>query len=388
MSTTTTATRLPCDECDARSQDLRAAGFTVLGCTPDPTQTGVCTLRFERAAVEVAVRAAAANAIAATIAAAGNAPPEGLSPLQRRAAQGIVNQFETGSVRGDYGAVTVLPGDTGHLTYGRSQTTLSSGLLGELLARYAATPGAVFGARLAPWLPRLQAKDTSLDADLRLHNSLRACADDPLMRNLQDQFFDHSFWQPAFKAATALGLRTPLSAAVVYDSHVHGSWRTISREVTARIGTPSAVGETAWVSAYVNARLQWLLNHPNRLLRSTRYRMDAFLRLIELGNWALALPFVVRGSEVSEHTLNATPPNCYDGPEPGTRPLQLLAPMARGRDVRLVQLQLSDAGVPLRADGVFGQGLQAAVRQRQAQLGVPATGLLSTAEVKAWAASA
>jgi chitosanase len=313
---------------------------------------------------------------------------EGLSPLQRRAAQGLVNLFETGSVRGDYGVVTVLPGDTGHLTYGRSQTTLSSGLLGDLLSRYAALPDAVFGARLAPWLPRLQAKDTSLDTDLRLHNSLRACADDPVMRNLQDQFFDQLFWQPAFKAATAMGLRNPLSAAVVYDSHVHGSWRTISREVTARIGAPSAVGETVWVSAYVNARLQWLLNHPNRLLRSTRYRMDAFLRLIELGNWTLALPFVVRGAEFSEHTLNATPPNCYDGPAPGARPLQLLAPMARGRDVRLLQLQLSDAGMALRADGVFGQGLQAAVRQRQAQLGQSSTGLLSADEVKAWAVSA
>lgn len=380
---TLTTTRLPCDECGPRSQDLRAAGFTVLGCTPDPAQAGVCTLRFERAAPLVAAPAAAAAAAAQAAPAA-----QGLSALQARAAQAIVNLFETSAVRGDYGMVTVLPGDTGHLTYGRSQTTLSSGLLGELLARYAATPGARFGARLQPWLPRLLSKDTTLDVDTRLHNSLRACADDPLMRELQDRFFDQAFWQPAAARAQAMGLRSALSASVVYDSHVHGSWVPISRAVTAQVGTPAAVGEQAWVSAYVNARLQWLITHPNKLLRSTRYRMDAFLRLIELGNWALALPFVVRGAEVSEASLAGLPPNCYDGPAPGSRPLQLLAPMARGLDVRLVQLQLSDAGVALRADGVFGQGLQAALRQRQAQLGQPATGLLSAAEVKAWTANA
>jgi chitosanase len=46
-----------------------------------------------------------------------------LTDLQTRAAQAIVNVFETGTPRGDYGRVTLLAGDTGHLTYGRSQTT-------------------------------------------------------------------------------------------------------------------------------------------------------------------------------------------------------------------------------------------------------------------------
>ncbi len=52
-----------------------------------------------------------------------------LADLQKRTAQGIVNIFETGQVQGDYGKVTLLAGDTGHLTYGRSQTTLASGNL-------------------------------------------------------------------------------------------------------------------------------------------------------------------------------------------------------------------------------------------------------------------
>lgn len=56
-----------------------------------------------------------------------------LTILQKKIAQSIVNIFETGEPLGDYGNVTVLNGDTGHLTYGRSQTTLASGNLALLL---------------------------------------------------------------------------------------------------------------------------------------------------------------------------------------------------------------------------------------------------------------
>ena len=49
-----------------------------------------------------------------------------LTKTQKRTAQAIVNIFETGRVHGDYGQVTLLAGDTGHLTYGRAQTTLAS----------------------------------------------------------------------------------------------------------------------------------------------------------------------------------------------------------------------------------------------------------------------
>jgi chitosanase len=47
-----------------------------------------------------------------------------LTSTQIKTAQSILNIFETGAVRGEYGNVTVIEGDTGHLTFGRSQTTL------------------------------------------------------------------------------------------------------------------------------------------------------------------------------------------------------------------------------------------------------------------------
>ena len=58
-----------------------------------------------------------------------------VTATQAATIKAIVNFFETGHVLGDYGQVTVLAGDTGHLTFGRSQTTLGSGNLHKLLER-------------------------------------------------------------------------------------------------------------------------------------------------------------------------------------------------------------------------------------------------------------
>jgi len=302
-----------------------------------------------------------------------------LTTTQKRTAQAIVNIFETGSVLGDYGSVTVIAGDTGHLTFGRSQTTLGSGNLHDLLQRYCANPGARFAARLAGYLERFAAKDFTLDADLRLQNLLRATADDPVMRETQDEFFDDVYWRTAQRAATQFGILTPLGVAVVYDSTVHGSWKLMRDRTTQKSGNVAAHGERAWISAYVQTRRQWLATHSRADLRATVYRMDAFQRLIDQGYWGLPLPLVVRGAEISVATLNATPPGCYDGPHPGSRAIALQTPLLRGLDVRLVQLALSDQGVDIKADGIFGQTSSRLIGEYQAAHGLPINGVADTA---------
>jgi chitosanase len=296
---------------------------------------------------------------------------------QIQTAQAILNTFETSSVLGEYGAVTVINGDTGHLTFGRSQTTLSSGNLENLLERYTTNPGARFVSRLLPWLERVRQRDISLDKALHLHNVLRATADDPVMRDVQDEFFDQVFWQPAVRSAERIGIRTPLGLAVVYDGVVHGSWDLLRRRIDAQVGTASALGERKWLAEYVRVRGQWLATHPRNDLRSTVYRMHAFQRLIDLDKWGLELPLVVRGHEISTFTLSATPKGSYDGPEPGTRPLGLQQPLARGIDVRLMQLGLSAGGADVRADAVFGTGTRNALLAHQAKNGLPVTGSAS-----------
>lgn len=302
-----------------------------------------------------------------------------LTPLQKRTAQAIVNIFETGSVLGDYGNVTIIRGDSGHLTFGRSQTTLATGNLYKLINRYCQNPGARFAEHLSIFLDRLKNRDSTLDHERHLHNILRATADDPVMRETQDQFFDEVYWERAAQSATETHVTTPLGVAVVYDSAVHGSWSRICDQVVRDKGSLDAIGERAWITAYVEAREAWLANHANDVLHATIYRTQAFGRLIELGHWGLELPLVVRGLEISTVTLNATPQGCYEGPQPGSRALALQSPMAQGLDVRLVQLGLSSHGADIKADGLFGQTSAARLKDYQRDNGLPTTGVADAA---------
>lgn len=302
-----------------------------------------------------------------------------LTATQKKTAEAIVNIFETSEVLGEYGMVTLIAGDTGHLTYGRSQTTLGSGNLHTLLERYCTTPGARFGERLRPTLPKFAEKDVRLDHDQKLHNLLRACADDPVMRDTQDAFFDEHYWQPAARAAERHGISSPLGVAVVYDSFVHGSWKAIREMTDSRVGEVAAAGERRWLSAYVDSRREWLGDHRRADLRATVYRMDAFRRLIDQEHWDLELPLVVRGREISAATLTAIPPGCYDSPQPGTRVIALDTPLQRGLDVRLLQLGLSDGGSDIKADGIFGKTSARRLREYQASNNLPATGVADQA---------
>jgi len=302
-----------------------------------------------------------------------------LTATQKRTAEAIVNIFETSEVRGNYGSVTVIAEDTGHLTFGRSQTTLGSGNLHDMLKLYADNAGARFGGMLASYLPRFLERDVTLDTDVHLHNLLRATADDPVMRDVQDVFFDARYWAPAARAADREGITTPLGVTVVYDSTVHGSWTAIRNRTNAACGTVAAAGERPWIGQYVKERRAWLAGSSRADLPPTVYRMDAFQRLIELDAWSLTLPLVVRDAEISLDALSASPRGCFEGPVPGTRVLAVQAPLQRGLDVRLVQLGLSRRGVDIRADGIFGQGCAQCVRSFQLAQGLPATGSVDAA---------
>src|SRR5689334_9424437 len=74
-----------------------------------------------------------------------------LTALQKAAAQAIVNIFETGTIRGNYGDVTLLRGDSGQLTYGRSQTTLASGNLFLLCKDYSGRTDGAYSQKLVPY---------------------------------------------------------------------------------------------------------------------------------------------------------------------------------------------------------------------------------------------
>ena len=192
-----------------------------------------------------------------------------LTDHQTRTIWAMLNILETSTPHGRYDMVTLIPGDTGHLTYGRTQTTLSSGNLWKLVDAYCARDDAWFAAGLRPFLPRLKTKDVTLDEDMELRWLLEDAGSDPVMREEQDKFFDKVYWQPCCQGAAACCFEEALSHAVVYDGFIHGSWGSIRNKTNERVGPPSRENEHDWIAAYVDTRRQWLANHKRADLRKT-----------------------------------------------------------------------------------------------------------------------
>lgn len=302
-----------------------------------------------------------------------------LTDLQKGAVQAIVNIFETGGPLGDYGSVTLLEGDTGHLTYGRSQTTLASGNLYLLIKDYVETADPAVAESLQRYLPRLDAIDLSLDEDTEFHALLRSAGSDPVMRRVQDAFFDRVFWAPAVRSAAYIDSTMALGMTVIYDSRIHGSWHAIRDRVTKEYGSVSDLGEKTWMWRYVAYRRNWLATHSNTLLRKTVYRMDSMQTLMGSEKWDLSLPFSVRGIMIDRSVLMGGPAVRVSADETPPRLLRLRKPVMRGDDVRALQQVLSDIDRSVRVDGVFGKKTERAVTQFQKNTGLTADGIVGPA---------
>ena len=301
------------------------------------------------------------------------------SDIQKKTAQAIVNIFETGSAKGDYGQVTVQRNDAGHLTYGRSQTTLASGNLHLLVKAYCEAPGALFAGDLNPYLNRLAVRDLSLDNDATLRNILHDSGGDPVMHDVQNQFFDSVYWNPAAQSAANLGFKEPLSFAVVYDSCIHGSWRKVRDMTNAQFGAAGVKGERPWIENYVERRKNWLGSSPNPLLQRTVYRMESFEQMIAAALWALTLPLSVRGVTIDVNVLEEHTPVVASADDNAQRTLSLTTPLISGKDVEVIQTALKNSGFHVDIDGVFGQETDTAVRAFQRSKGLKPDGVVGPA---------
>jgi chitosanase len=224
-----------------------------------------------------------------------------LTEQQKRIIIQVVNVFETGTVTGKYGAVVVYPDGPGKIrqvTFGRSQTT-EYGNLKELIQMYIDKGGAR-AAELRPYLPKFGV--TPLADDMEFRQLLQdAGKNDPIMKNVQDEFFDLRYFQPAMKWMDINGMVLPLSALVIYDSHVHsGSILPFLRQKFPATVPAKGGDERAWIQQYVNARHEWLANSSDTLLQKTVYRMKCFENEMARNNWDLSmLPVIANGIPVN-----------------------------------------------------------------------------------------
>ena len=301
-----------------------------------------------------------------------------LTEKQKKTAQAIVNIFETGRPRGDYARVTVLEGDPGHLTYGRSQTTLGSGNLALLIHAYCEA-GGHFAYAFEPFLHAFDSRDISLDRNREIKTLLVEAARDPLMIKTQDAFFDRIYWEPAQTSAAHLGLEKALSVSVLYDSRIHGSYHRIRDLTNQWYGQVHSVGEETWIRSYVAVRKAWLTGHANPLLHRTVYRMYAFDKLIQEDKWDLPLPIRVRHVYLTEQLLDPEyeVPVVVSAADEEDRVLLLREPTMRGDDVTRLQRALKF--VDKDVDGIFGPATEKAVRAFQEKQGLKVDGKVGPA---------
>ena len=224
-----------------------------------------------------------------------------LTDQQKRICEQVINVFESGSVDGNYAAISIYadgPHGMKQVTYGRSQTT-EYGNLEELIELYVSSNG-LYSAQLKPYIAKIGV--TPLTDDTLFKQLLRdAGKKDPVMRKAQDDFFDKRYFQPAMAWADAGGFKLPLSALVIYDSFIHsGSIPDFLRKRFAAVLPTKNGSEKEWIKQYVNVRQEWLAQHSNKILQRTIYRTQCFNNEITRDNWAFdKLPLVANGVNVT-----------------------------------------------------------------------------------------
>lgn len=223
-----------------------------------------------------------------------------LTAIQRNLMERLINTIETGRPEGDYGAISIYPdgpNDMKQITYGRAQTT-EYGNLRRLVQMYVAAGGTGSEA-LAPFAGKVGSEPLTGDAEFK--RLLReAGRNDPVMRRIQDQFFEQVYFCPAMAWADDHGFTKALSALVIYDSYIHSGQILWFLRQRFPENPPSLGGrEEVWVSEYVRARHEWLAHHHRPAVRNSVYRTQAFQEQIAAGNWDLKkVPVMMNGTEV------------------------------------------------------------------------------------------
>lgn len=250
-----------------------------------------------------------------------------LTPSQRAICERVVNVFETGTVRGRYGAISIFddgPHRIRQITYGRSQTT-EYGNLRDLVDRYVAA-GGTFSESLRTYVPQIGR--TALVDDGTFKDLLRRAGnEDPVMEQVQDAFFADTYFDPAMRWAGTNGFTRALSALVIYDSFIHSGGIFDFLRARFREVPPARGGdEQTWIRQYADTRHNWLLSHGNPDVRASAYRTRDLVREIGRGNWDLALvPIMANGTPVDDGgigrgaTAAAALPDAGDIPYLGDR---------------------------------------------------------------------
>lgn len=232
-----------------------------------------------------------------------------LSEKQKSVAEKLTSVFENGTTTLDYGYAEDL-GDGRGITCGRAGYCTGTGDALEVVRKYTEKKPENILAKYLDSLIKIENQrletnenqsDTSLLTNIGNFSSDWAlAAQDKAFIKVQDIVADELYFAPSQKMADSLGLKLPLSRAVLYDTIIqHGngddpdSLLAIVKLTNKKAGgTPLAkVNEKKWLKHFLNIRRACLLNPQNEETRqewaASVGRVDVFLNIYKDNNFSL-----------------------------------------------------------------------------------------------------
>lgn len=210
----------------------------------------------------------------------------------------IVSIFENSTPDIQYSYITAL-GDGRGYTAGRAGFTTATGDLLDVLERYSQLkPTTAEWPRLRALLPRLRELRDLASGSLQGLASLpalwKAAAGDPKFLRAQDETTETLYKTPARAWCRKLGLRSPLSFLVIYDSIIQHGDGGDADSLGTLISRVNANDERAFIREFLSVRRADLMNPANPDTagewRESVDRVDALKRLVNTDNWELTSP--------------------------------------------------------------------------------------------------
>jgi predicted negative regulator of RcsB-dependent stress response len=204
-----------------------------------------------------------------------------------------VRRLLTGREGTDYGLIQDCPGASpNECGYGIGYWTIGNGGLFKLLYAYTQRPNAQY----APQVKSLIATGTVVKTP-ELNSTLNMASADPVMRQTQDDMFRSDVIEPALSVVQALGLRLPLSIAIVCDTSLNNGLdraKKLADQATSKTGNSPKDGgdEKQWTMNFLDARSGYLksLAIYARLGKGLESRVEFFRQLARSDDWMLATP--------------------------------------------------------------------------------------------------
>lgn len=209
----------------------------------------------------------------------------------RRAAFSITETFE------GHGYAAYQNYDAGVISYGRFQFTLAAGTLATVVTRYLERSTSQIAMELRNFQPLLVARDQSLRQHTRLKELLIAAANEPQMKQVQNDLATENYWKRMLElSAKPRGIGAPLSLALLFDIAINfGVMHSLLTMAETELGVAprsrvieNGVTEQQLITKVAELRKRGHDRQAERdNLPGLRVRGDFWVGLVASGDWGL-----------------------------------------------------------------------------------------------------